>query len=151
MTDLRKAAEMALEALEDNSITYFVKYVTKLSNARESLRQALAQPDWTTDTPVPPFKYFDSPEYKIAQPEQERLSLRLDVGGGIARAAAACGDQIESVAQELPKREWVELTDEERVKCYETTGHYQTLRPQDSFAVLSLARAIEAKLKEKNT
>ncbi len=49
-----------------------------------------------------------------------------------------------------PSKPWVSLTDDERVKCYETTGHYQTLRPQDSFAVLSLARAIEAKLKEKN-
>ena len=36
------------------------------------------------------------------------------------------------------------LTDEEIQKCYETTGHYQTLRPQDRFAVLALARAIEA-------
>jgi hypothetical protein len=39
------------------------------------------------------------------------------------------------------------LTDEEIAKCYETTGHYQTLRPQDRFAVFALARAIEAKLK----
>jgi hypothetical protein len=36
------------------------------------------------------------------------------------------------------------LTDEEIEKCYETTGHYQTLRPQDGFAVFALARAIEA-------
>jgi hypothetical protein len=36
------------------------------------------------------------------------------------------------------------LTDEEIEKCYETTGHYQTLRPQDRFAVLALARSIEA-------
>ena len=36
------------------------------------------------------------------------------------------------------------LTDEEIEKCYETTGHYQTLRPQDRFAVFALARAIEA-------
>jgi hypothetical protein len=43
------------------------------------------------------------------------------------------------------------LTDEEIEKCYETTGHYQTLRPQDRFAVFALARALEAKLKEKNT
>ena len=45
------------------------------------------------------------------------------------------------------------LTDEEIQKCYETTGHYQTLRPQDRFAVLALARAIEAAhgIKEKNT
>ena len=45
------------------------------------------------------------------------------------------------------------LTDEESQKCYETTGHYQTLRPQDRFAVFALARAIEAAhgIKEKNT
>jgi len=49
------------------------------------------------------------------------------------------------------KKEWVGLTDEEIRQSYETTGHYQTLRPQDSFAVYALARAVEAKLKEKNT
>jgi hypothetical protein len=48
------------------------------------------------------------------------------------------------------RHEWVGLTDEEIQKCYETTGHYQTLRPQDRFAVFALARAIEAKLREKN-
>lgn len=36
------------------------------------------------------------------------------------------------------------LTDEEIQMCYETTGHYQTLRPQDRFAVFALARGIEA-------
>lgn len=45
---------------------------------------------------------------------------------------------------------WVGLTDEEIEKGYETTGHYQTLRPQDRFAVFALARAIESRLKEKN-
>ena len=36
------------------------------------------------------------------------------------------------------------LTDEQIAKCYERTGHYQALRPQDRFAVFALARAIEA-------
>ena len=49
------------------------------------------------------------------------------------------------------QRPWVGLTDEEIQQGYETTGHYQTLRPQDKFAVFALAKAIEAKLKEKNT
>jgi hypothetical protein len=48
------------------------------------------------------------------------------------------------------QRQWVGLTDEEIERSYETAGHYQTLRPQDRFAVFALARAIEAKLKEKN-
>jgi hypothetical protein len=50
-----------------------------------------------------------------------------------------------------PKREFVGLTDEEIITAYETSGHKQSIRPQDVFAVASLARAIEAKLKEKNT
>ncbi len=55
-----------------------------------------------------------------------------------------------AVAATITKREWVGLTDEEIQQGYETTGHYQTLRPQDRFAVFALARAIETKLKEKN-
>lgn len=49
-----------------------------------------------------------------------------------------------------PSKPWVSLTDEEITKAYEVSGHYQTLRSRDAFAVFSLARAIEAKLKEKN-
>jgi hypothetical protein len=49
------------------------------------------------------------------------------------------------------QRTWVGLTDEEIEQSYETTGHYQKLRLQDKFAVYALAKAIEAKLKEKNT
>ena len=59
---------------------------------------------------------------------------------------------IRNLYTSLPaQRTWVGLSDEEIEKCYETTGHYQTLRPQDRFAVFALAQAIEAKLKEKNT
>ena len=57
----------------------------------------------------------------------------------------------ECLLREFQKREWVGLTDEDIEQGYETTGHCQTLRPQDRFAVFALARAIEAKLKEKNT
>lgn len=67
--------------------------------------------------------------------------------------AKKLGQAMTFAAAELvqPKREWRGLTEEEVQKSYETTGHYQTLRPQDRFAVFALARAIEAKLKEKNT
>lgn len=60
---------------------------------------------------------------------------------------------LEVVASEIksPRKEWVRLTDEEIKIEYEASGHCQTLRAQDSFAVFSLARAIEAKLKERNT
>ena len=58
--------------------------------------------------------------------------------------------ELPHILRALRKREWVGLTDEEIEQGYETTGHYQTLRPQDRFAVYALARAIEAKLKQKN-
>jgi hypothetical protein len=47
----------------------------------------------------------------------------------------------EVVGYVAPQRQ--PLSDEQITKCYETTGHYQTLRPQDRFAVFALARAIE--------
>ena len=62
------------------------------------------------------------------------------------------GQALSFAKEELiqPKREWVDLTDEEIIAAYETSGYKQSIRPQDVFAVASLARAIEAKLKEKN-
>lgn len=44
MTDLRKAAEMALGALESGP-ELLVDWLDKLKEVREALRQALAQPD----------------------------------------------------------------------------------------------------------
>jgi hypothetical protein len=55
------------------------------------------------------------------------------------------------LAQPEQGKPWIGLTDEEIERGYEKTGHYQTLRLRDRFAVFALARAIEAKLKEKNT
>jgi hypothetical protein len=49
----------------------------------------------------------------------------------------------------IPKP-WQGLTDEDIEKVYETTNA-QTLRPQDRLVIFNFARAIEAKLKEKNT
>jgi len=57
---------------------------------------------------------------------------------------------VDKAVNAMAKRPWVGLTDEEIEQGYETTGHYQTLRPQDRFAVYALAKALEAKLKEKN-
>ena len=54
------------------------------------------------------------------------------------------------VATPPAQRTWVGLTDDDIIAAYETSGHKQAIRPQDVFAVAALARAIEAKLKEKN-
>ena len=55
MSDLRKAAEIALEALEDKP-TLLADWLDNLKNAREALRQALAQPEWVglTDEDLEP-------------------------------------------------------------------------------------------------
>ena len=49
MTDLRKAAEMALEAIEDAAFGRFLK----LTDAKKALRQALAQPEQEPVTLLP--------------------------------------------------------------------------------------------------
>jgi hypothetical protein len=90
----------------------------------------------------------------IAELESQEPVAKLKTSNVLLRCHS-CGYsdkltmQIEYTAP--PQRTWVGLTDEEIAQGYETTGHYQTLRPQDKFAVYALARAIEAKLKEKNT
>ena len=93
----------------------------------------------------------------MAQPAQEPVAWR--------NAAIRVGEDLCSVGPfgyyDMTAEQWLDwalsvvtvhappaqrkpLTDEEVEKCYETTGHYQTLRPQDRFTVFALARAIEA-------
>ena len=67
------------------------------------------------------------------------------------RCGKRLGDYIHTCTPPASQRTWVGLTDEDIITAYETSGHKQAIRPQDVFAVASLARAIEAKLKEKNT
>ena len=139
MTD-REVMQMALEAL--NEVTGWqlpvpMRVMDEVEDAIEALRTALAQPDWTTDTPVPPFKYFDSPEYKIAQPEQEPVCDKDPYYCGYVRCQL--GKVCKNTAP--PKREWVGLTDEEIDWIF-------GLAYADD---MELLRTIEAALKEKNT
>ena len=97
--------------------------------------------DWTTDTPVPPFKYFDSPEYKIAQPEQEPVCDKDPYYCGYVRCQL--GKVCKNTAP--PKREWVGLTDDEIDSIFVDYGWCI------STLYLRVVRSIEAKLKEKNT
>ena len=177
MTDLRKAAEMALDAMLSE---YSTGGENKYSpwDVIEALRQALAQPeqpmspehlpryvatngvkpmeggggggsqpepDWTTDTPIPPFKYLDLPEYKTTQPEQEPVAV---IGNwGSVEWAEGVFPQIGDKMYAAPPKQWVGLTDEELVnmvgESVDKAGGW--------FRYHSFSRAIEAKLKEKNT
>jgi hypothetical protein len=135
MTTLREAAQMALDALEqihrDNMTTIAEE---NWSKAIEALRAALAQPEQE------PINYeewnYDPMTGKPLwgeQPEQEPP----------CKTGSQCvGNKCERCAVQ-PEREWVGLTDEERQECLYSD-------PIFGMAASTFARAIEAKLKEKN-
>jgi hypothetical protein len=137
MNDLRKAAEMALKALED----IFGKE-KKDVGAINALRQALA-PEVTPEVNEPEGwvkidevrQYFDSVGcgtiYKTA-------------GEGRVPLYTAPYTKLDTTAGVLHK-EWVGLTDEE------IQAERHKLDPTAGWTYDHLARAIEAKLKEKNT
>ena len=161
MTDLRKAAEMALEAFED-----IKKYVTddgampenwdayheKPYYALEALRQALAQPEQEPINKMPT-KIFGPNLEEILnaagfyrQPEQKPVAWLYN--GHLHECDPS--DWAESKVKPLytapQSKPWVGLTDETLDDVYFCaeggTTPLETWREQ--------ARAIEAKLKEKN-
>lgn len=76
---------------------------------------------------------------------QDKLYLRVDVGGGSISAYAKYGDQKESITVTQPKRKFIGLTDQEISNIWFEHGPRETINGYD------FARAIEAKFKEKNT
>ena len=123
MSDLRKAAEMALDAL-DMYREHDAENIGLADAAYEALRQALAQPEQepvgyvTIETisswaKVPSIKWFKKP-----------------TEGPLYTAP--------------PKREWVGLTDEEIEECKINGGLPHAINWRLSVKVM------EAKLKEKN-
>jgi hypothetical protein len=124
MSDLRKAAEMALDAL-DMYREHDAENIGLADVAYEALRQALAQPEQepvgyvtieniSSWAQVPSIKWFKKP-----------------TEGPLYTAP--------------PKREWVGLTDEEIEECKINGGLPHAINWRLSVKVM------EAKLKEKNT
>jgi hypothetical protein len=62
---------------------------------------------------------------------------------------ARLSEEIDELREYIEGRELVGLTDEEINTLYATATN-QELRPQDKILAFAFARAIEAKLKEKN-
>jgi hypothetical protein len=134
---------------------------------RELLQQALAMLEDINQCSLPPTgiplpaeidEVMEALRARLAQPESEPFGwVKIDEvrqhfdTAGCGTIYKHEGEGRVPLYAAPPQREWVKLTDDEIQQSYETTGHYQTLRPQDSFAVYALARAIETKLKEKNT
>ena len=180
---LRKAAEMALEALEN------ADFIVDMADAHygiepedrlqliEALRQALAH----TEIPMSPEhlpRYVATNGVKPmeggggggSQPEQSKYSDIVSDGGldprnkfdaqqepvawighsgNLAYSKNSFMPSVRNLSKPLytapPKREWVGLTDVEAGNLFKDTDWVN-----DDWGHLSYARAIEAKLKEKN-
>jgi hypothetical protein len=131
MTDLEKAARMALEALERCVATCFDRYAHEqvmsrpehfVNQAITALRQALEQP-------------------ARQEPVAWKHPVTADVFSTYAMAKKACCVGQEPIPLTSPQRKpWVGLTDEERKRAIQFNNAHE-----------ALAVVIEAKLKEKNT
>ena len=144
MTD-RELLQQALAMLEDINQCSLpptgIPLPAEIDEVMEALRARLAQPE------SEPFEYWNAVEGWV---KIDEVRQHFDTAG-CGTIYKHEGEGRVPLYAAPPQREWVKLTDDEIQQSYETTGHYQTLRPQDSFAVYALARAIETKLKEKNT
>jgi hypothetical protein len=126
MSDLRDAAELALTALENT-------YPNNWTSVKENLRKALAQPkrEWVG---LADLAYRLRKRAEIRRQIPDRKSVQEGEPDRIA-------DLLEEAADALDKQ-WVGLTDEE-VKDIVWNLPYEPSQEH--------IRAIEAKLKEKNT
>jgi hypothetical protein len=137
MTELRKAAEMALEALEGiNKLSVGEKAIclpAEIDDAMEALRQALAQ------TEQEPFEYWNAVEgwVKIDEVQQHFDSV------GCGTIYKTPGENRVPLYTAPPKKKWVGLTDEDKNSFWR--ADQMTSEEWDE-----LFAAVEAKLKEKN-
>lgn len=161
MTNLREAAQMALDALfnlrwaaserdKKNRIRQFDDFMDASDEAIEALRAALAQPEIPNNLPVANLK-----QDELMYPAQPEL-----VATGFIRTIVEIGEdgietwknepfytaplQRECAGTVHDRREWQGLTDEE-IKNAEIV-----LRNNGDYCELHFARAIEFLLKEKN-
>lgn len=148
MADLRKAAEMALEALEDSMYPQ-----KKQFDAIVGLKQALAQEEQEPINKMPT-KIFGPNLEEILnaagfyrQPEQKPVAWLYN--GHLHECDPS--DWAESKVKPLytapPSKEWVGLTEEESSDIY--NAHHNTYGECITSAY-DLVLDVEAKLKEKN-
>jgi hypothetical protein len=137
-----EALKLALEALENHCGNYKLDDAgcERWDKAVTAIKEALAQPDHIVNA------------NKMEQPEQEPVAWAVYYKGGGSKSLhwpenhSPNGDATMFDAVPLvPQRPWVGLTDEECRLTY-TSAMESPVRDQ-----VTVCRAIEAKLKEKNT
>jgi hypothetical protein len=131
MTDLRKAAELALEALED---------VVKWYASRDANENLMPCHNQNPEIKLS-MESVEALRQALAQSEQEPVAWDGDCVLGHCGSPSGCetSNCCRANYTAPPKREWVGLTRDEVLDIEETTKH-----------PLAFYGAIEAKLKEKN-
>jgi len=74
------------------------------------------------------------------------MTIRISFSDKTVRVAVELNGGVESLITELPQREWVGLTDEEKHKTW-----YEMQNIMGWYSFQEIANAIEAKLRSKNT
>ena len=97
-------------------------------------------------------RQIETLEAELAKPEQEPVAqIRIKNGHWIDTPRSAKTKSLPDGLHDLytapPRKEWVGLTEDEVENLMNATGIFGGLTPDE----IALARAIEAKLKEKNT
>ena len=140
MTDLRKAAEMALNAMLDIPMAERPKAQVQ---AIQALRQALAQPECVDAVNMSQERVDETAKREHEPYGYVWTSLRDGMEVRFSRMPPNKfynPQDIKPVYTAPPKREWVGLTE------------YQRLKFANRFHISEVAiEAIEAKLKEKNS
>lgn len=137
MTDLRKAAEMALAALEPITSENIESALIAAKNARYFLRQALAQGE---QEPVAWVRDLTSPQPHCVTSLKYRSVADTDAGVKYIPVYVA-----------PPSKPWVSLTDKEIIDgyCKQADGTEWAIGGLKD--AMPFARAIEAALRSKNT
>jgi hypothetical protein len=130
MSDLRKAAEMALDAMVSFSTGTNKMFEGEFTEEIQALRQALAQPEQK-----PVAWRYRTVTFWNSRP-QTRYLESLEGAEGLLG--------IEPLYTAPPKHEWVGLTVDEILDLLPSTEWKADV-------TLIFAKAVEAKLKEKNT
>jgi len=139
MTDLRQAAQQALEALERYQVKRqdFDRFADEIT----ALKAALEQPEQE------PFEYWNAVEgwVKIDEVREHFDSVGC---GTIYRTAGE--DRVPLyTTPPAAQRPWVGLTDEEILRADPRFGKSES--DVNPYQILGTARDLEAKLKERNT
>lgn len=163
MTDLRTAAQQALEALEKTA-SYDIPPTSQVRSSITALRAALKQPEQEPVALCDPAEYDDfqgavsrncaaanSPKRHapVTMETVYETIIHWDEGGG-KRSRRELARRIVDLYTHPPRREWRGLTDEQLLYVYNELPNWGMDMDSLSPKLKQFARAIEAALKERN-